>query len=299
MADNHFDLVMVYDRLGTAVRIKPYGTAAVLDPATDAPVTVVQDGQSVTVVKGDADGRLSFIAQQGYVKLVDGGLVQMLVSAEAATSGATNAAQAQAAQQAAETSATAAASSATDSANSATAASNSASSAASAATDAANTAVQPLSDQLGQLMGTAATIDDLMQSHSVDYVNGATVRSGDGWLSIGSSFARPIWTTTVPATIMSMDAVWAGNTAIGVAGNYITFTISRVKPDGTEATIVSKTTMDEDIAPWRVWSFAGATWDTAAAVLGVGDILKLSVTVTAGGNPLALPFVLTWRYKPS
>lgn len=102
MADNHFDLVIVWDNLGGAVRVNAGGRAAVTDPTTDAAVTVVQDGASVTTVTADSNGRVSFVAQQGLVKLTSGGLSMVAVSAEQATAGAANAAAAQAAQTAAE-----------------------------------------------------------------------------------------------------------------------------------------------------------------------------------------------------
>lgn len=102
MADNHFDLVLVWDNLGGAVRINAGGRATVTDPSTGDLVTVVQDGQSVTVVTADENGRVSFVAQQGIVKLTSGGLPINAVSSEQATAGATNAAAAQDAQVAAE-----------------------------------------------------------------------------------------------------------------------------------------------------------------------------------------------------
>jgi hypothetical protein len=102
VADNHFDLVIVWDNLGGAVRVNAGGRATVTDPATGDLVTVVQDGQSVTVVTADANGRTSFVAQQGVVKLTSGGLSMNAVSAEQATAGAANAAAAQDAQLAAE-----------------------------------------------------------------------------------------------------------------------------------------------------------------------------------------------------
>jgi hypothetical protein len=82
MADNHYDLVLVWDRLGSSVRLRPYATATVVDPFTGAAVTVTQNGQPTTVVKADANGRCSFVAQQGRVSLVDNGLVQIATSAE-------------------------------------------------------------------------------------------------------------------------------------------------------------------------------------------------------------------------
>lgn len=102
MADNHFDLVIVWDNLGGAVRVNAGGKATVTDPATGALVPVVQDGQSVTTVTADRNGRVSFVAQQGTVKLTSGGLSMFAVSAEQATAGAANAAAAQAAQAATE-----------------------------------------------------------------------------------------------------------------------------------------------------------------------------------------------------
>ena len=102
MADNHFDLVLVWDNLGGAVRVNAGGRATVTDPVTGALVTVVQGGQSVTTVTADADGRVSFVAQQGIVKLTSGGLTTNAISAEQAAAGATNAAAAQDAQVAAE-----------------------------------------------------------------------------------------------------------------------------------------------------------------------------------------------------
>lgn len=103
MADNHFDLVIVWDNLGGGVRVNAGGKAVVTDPSTGALVTVVQDGQSVTTVTADGDGRVSFVAQQGLVKLTSGGLSMVATSAEQATAGAANAALAQTAQAAAET----------------------------------------------------------------------------------------------------------------------------------------------------------------------------------------------------
>jgi len=103
VADNHFDLVQVWDQLGGAVRVRRNGTATVLDPATGQPLTVVENGVSTTVVHSDSAGRISFVAQQGTVKLVSGGMSMTATSAEAATAGAANAAAAQAAQTAAET----------------------------------------------------------------------------------------------------------------------------------------------------------------------------------------------------
>lgn len=102
MADNHFDLVLVWDNLGGAVRINRGGRATVTDPATGALVTVVQDGQSVTTVTADENGRVSFVAQQGQVKLLMDGLAATYISAEQAVAGAANAAAAQSAQVAAE-----------------------------------------------------------------------------------------------------------------------------------------------------------------------------------------------------
>lgn len=102
MADNHFDLVLVWDNLGGAVRVNAGGRATVTDPVTGDLVTVVQEGQSVTVVTADSDGRVSFVAQQGQVTLTSGGLETTATSAEAAQAGASNVTAAQAAQAAAE-----------------------------------------------------------------------------------------------------------------------------------------------------------------------------------------------------
>jgi hypothetical protein len=82
MTDHHFDVVMVWDKLGSAVRVRPGATASVLDPVTGAALTVTQNGVPTTVVTADANGRVSFIAQTGYLKLSSGGLVQLLTSAE-------------------------------------------------------------------------------------------------------------------------------------------------------------------------------------------------------------------------
>lgn len=103
MADNHFDLVIVWDNLAGSVRVNAGGRATVTDPTTGALVTVVQGGQSVTTVTADSNGRVSFVAQQGIVVLLSGGLTMTAVSKEQATAGASNAAAAQAAQTAAET----------------------------------------------------------------------------------------------------------------------------------------------------------------------------------------------------
>lgn len=108
MADNHFDLVLVWDNLGGAVRLGRNATAAVVDPITQNPVTVTQDGRSVTTVRADDNGRVSFVAQQGLVTLLTGGGPVRAISAEQATAGASNAALAQDAQAKATTAQTAA-----------------------------------------------------------------------------------------------------------------------------------------------------------------------------------------------
>ena len=102
MADNHFDLVLVWDNLGGSVRVDSGGQATVTDPPTGNPLPVVQNGQTVTTVTADRNGRVSFVAQQGQVKLTSGGLSSTYTSAEASASGAANAAAAQTAQAAAE-----------------------------------------------------------------------------------------------------------------------------------------------------------------------------------------------------
>lgn len=208
MTDHHYDLVMVYDRLGTSVRIKPYGTASVLDPITGAPLTVVQNGQSVTgTVTGDANGRVSMVAQQGYIKMVSGGLVQLLTSSEAASSGAANAAAAQAAQAAAQTSATNAATSATNAAASASSASSTVSSVSGRVTTVETT--------IGNLTGTTFNLATTPAHYLID--------AGLFSHAVMQCAAR------LPATGEYYVAQSTGTNAAG----YETNTISRLTADGT------------------------------------------------------------------
>lgn len=279
MADNHFDQVMVWDRLGTAVRIKPYGSAAVLDPATDAPVTVTQNGQSVTTVTADANGRCSFVAQQGYVKLVDSGLVQLLVSSEAATSGASNAAAAQSAQSAAQTSADAAKTSETNAAASAA-------SAGSAASSAASAAVAPLSAQQAQLMTVTPTIDELCIVYNT-----------------GTRNPSPIFAADFPCKIVAARAVWGGYSLAANDTNYLSLVLSKrtVADPATPLDIVAKTTQvtgGEAVTAMKSWSLNGGAWNTTNQTLAAGDVLSTRIDVVGTLSPMPGTPVLMVRYQP-
>lgn len=79
---HHFDDVLVWDLIAGAIR--PFGNAdvTVTDPITGNPVTVLWDGVEVDHIRTTTNGRATFVAQQGSVKLNARGLSVVVESLE-------------------------------------------------------------------------------------------------------------------------------------------------------------------------------------------------------------------------
>lgn len=269
--DHHFDLTMVWDNLGGAVRVRRNGLAQVIDPSAGTPVTVEQDGQPTTVVRSDNNGRVTFVAQQGIVNLVADGLVSRAISAEQATAGADNAALAQTAQAGAEA--------ARDEAQ--------------AAADSAAS----LKTQLDAVQSTVPTIDELVQTVVIST-----------WGTAGSTVENGPVTHTVWIAPFDCSITWAAMsfdywTLAESDSNYWQFQFTRGR-GADRANIVSKTTMStgsggEGITARTFWGFSGFVWDTNAAKMQAGDLLLLRTAKTGSPADVQLPMTVTFRYVPA
>lgn len=80
--DHHYDDVLVWDLIAGAIR--PFGNAevAVTDPISDVPLMVLWDGVQVDHIRTTTNGRATFVAQQGSVKLNARGLSVVVTSVE-------------------------------------------------------------------------------------------------------------------------------------------------------------------------------------------------------------------------
>ena len=283
-------MLLVWDRLGSSVRVKPFGTAQVLDPTTNAAVTVVQNGQSTSVVTADGAGRVSFVAQQGLLKMVSGGLVQLVTSPEAATQGAANAAAAQAAQAAAEK----AASSLKTNTDAATATANTAKTTA----DTAKTTADATQAQQTQLMLVTPTVDELVQSvfistYSFNGAAPAATLSGSVTLSV---WAAPFACRIVAATLVfDYFSITADDT------NYWGFRFEALR-DGTArgamSEVLTKVTGGQAIVARKPVRYAGVAWDANNSLMAEGDVLTFKPSKTGAPANVNLPVAVTFRYVP-
>lgn len=267
--DHHFDLVMVWDNLGGAVRVRRNGLAQVIDPSAGTPVTVTQDGQPTSVVRSDANGRVTFVAQQGIVRLVADGLAFTAVSAEQAVAGADNAAQAQMAQTAAE--------SARDDAQAAAAQAQTFASDAVARLDL-------VEQQQNQLAQVTPTLDEMVTT--------CIVRT--------DVVGHILFSAPFPCRIAQ---VLVASPSAGVAASdtdYMSIDLHRFRA-GAIALIGTKNTRitsGEALTVNQPWSFDGAALDTTRMEMSVGDGLRCNVSkVGAATLPLELHFTI--RYVPA
>jgi len=290
-------MLLVWDRLGSSVRVKPFGTAQVLDPTTNAAVTVVQNGQSTSVVTADGAGRVSFVAQQGLLKMVSGGLVQLVTSPEAATQGAANAAAAQAAQAAAEK----AASSLKTNTDAATATANTAKTTADTAkttADTAKTTADATQAQQTQLMTVTPTVDELVQSVFISTYsfNGAAPAA-----TLSGSVTLSVWTAPFACRIVAATLVFDYFSITADDTNYWGFRFEALR-DGTArgamSEVLTKVTGGQAIVARKPVRFAGVAWDANNSLMAEGDVLTFKPSKTGAPANVNLPVAVTFRYVP-
>lgn len=155
------------------------------------------------------------------------------------------------------------------------------------------TQVTNLSAQQAQLMGVAATIDELTVSHVFpgSWETGVWSASGVGAAVI------PIWVAPYACTIASASLVMHSTGVPMDATNYVWMTLGRNRA-ATITDIVKKQSSAEAITAMVPWSFAGAAWDTTAATFQAGDVLTV-FTNGAGTAKFTWPVALTVQVQPS
>lgn len=150
-----------------------------------------------------------------------------------------------------------------------------------------------LSDQLGQLMGIAATTDELTISQTWQGAwNGST------WgKTVSGVVFLPMWTAPYACQITAADLMVMG-VVTQDATNYVQLNVRSYTDSATYADAVTKSTADEAIADRVAWSFAGADWDTDKATLAAGATVGL-VVVPHGTATLPCPATLTLTVQPT
>lgn len=184
---------------------------------------------------------------------------------------------------------------------------NAASSAASAAnarsTDAMDTA-QAAADEIGSvkaqqdnLVATAPTIDELVQTVVLPSW-GTTTSAVES-----SNVTHTIWIAPFACTLVWAALSFEYLNIPESDTNYwqLQFTRSR---DGATADIVSKTTRPlasggEGVTARRCWDFEGMAWSTANAELLPGDLVLLRTAKTGAPPNIQLPATIVFRYVPA
>lgn len=270
MTTYHYDATIVW-QLGPQgyVRGADSTRSLSLTDSTGAAVAVTQDGQTRGYIEVDALGRATFTAEVTSLTAEFGSGVITLYSREASnnTGDATLAlSTAQAAQATADTAKT----SADDSA---------------AKVVTLQESVDGLSGQQAQLMGVAATIDELTLS-----------------VSMADAAEGVLWTAPFACTVVACVGVWRNVGGFPASDtDFITLNLyRRAAADQSQSLIVSKSTQasgGEAVTQWKPWDLAGSTWDATAQVFAAGDVLTADLPQV--GSPGNSRPTLMVRYVPS
>lgn len=151
-------------------------------------------------------------------------------------------------------------------------------------------ALAALSAQQGQLMGVAATREELVVAWSPT-AYGASVE-------VATSTDVTIFIPQFPVRILSASMVREFVAPPGDAGNYLTLGLRKRSSTGAVlGDMVTKTSAQEGLASRVPWTFDGSIWNETYRTLDVGDYLQFLWRCT-GTATMRFPFCLTVRYEP-
>lgn len=114
---------------------------------------------------------------------------------------------------------------------------------------------------------------------------------------LSASFSNTVFSAPFDCIINSADFVREYGSLSG-STNTLTITLIKTDVNGVSTNIVSQSTADKPMNSRENWTFDNALWDTAAAKLNKGDILRFSASCSGSGTFRA-PSCMTVRYVPN